>query len=171
MKSLHNLKHLYIIISFLVFSCCHGFAQEGATSDHFDHNHEHSHEISLAVGIVPLPAENQTTVGFHLHYIRGIGESKRFGMGLALETILDEHKHYTASVVAQYRIYKGLSLAYAPGALFLAGKGIKSVQLANHIEVTYEFELGNFHIGPVAEIGIEKSGTHYMGGVHFGVDI
>ena len=43
-------------------------------------------------------------------------------------------------------------------------------QFAQHIEMAYEFELKEFHIGPIVELGIEKTGIHYMGGIHFGID-
>jgi len=43
-------------------------------------------------------------------------------------------------------------------------------QLAHHIETAYEFELGEFHIGPMAELGVEVIGVHYMFGIHVGMD-
>jgi len=133
-------------------------------------HHEHFNEISVATGIVPLPAEDELTIGFHFHYVRGIGKDKRFGIGLGFETIVDEHKHYTFSVVAQYRIIAGWIIGYAPG-LMIREEGDETLyQLAHHIETAYEFELGNFHIGPMAEVGLELIGVHYMLGVHFGMD-
>ena len=115
-------------------------------------------------------AEDKLTIGFHLHYIRGIGKNNRFGVGVGLETILDEHKHYTLSVVLQYRVYKGLILSIAPGLLMRKENSANVFQFAQHIEMAYEFELKEFHIGPVVELGIEKTGIHYMGGIHFGID-
>ena len=72
-------------------------------------DHNHKNEVSLATGIVPLPAEDKVTAGFHFHYIRGVGESRKFGIGVGLETILDEHKHYTVSVVFHTEYIKALS--------------------------------------------------------------
>ena len=138
-------------------------------SDQESH-HEHSNEISIATGIVPLPAEDELTIGFHFHYVKGIGKSKRFGLGLGFETIVDEHKHYTFSVVAQYRILAGWILGYAPGIMIREEGGNTLYQVAHHIETAYEFEIGDFHIGPMAEIGIEGIGVHYMAGIHFGID-
>ncbi|MCH7534749.1 MAG: hypothetical protein IH948_03225 [Bacteroidetes bacterium] len=80
-------------------------AQNNEKIEDEDHHH-HKNEISIAAGVVPLPKENKITGGIHLHYIRGIGDSNMFGLGVALETIVDEHKHYTLSIVFQYRLYK-----------------------------------------------------------------
>ena len=135
-----------------------------------DDHHHHGNEISIATGIVPLLAEDEISVGFHLHYIRGIGEKKRLGIGLGLEAIIDEHRHYTISAVIQYRVYKGLILSTAPGLLVLINPGGNLYQFAEHFEITYEMEVGNFHIGPVLELGVEKAGLHFMAGVHFGID-
>ena len=157
----NNMKIL-ITTSLLGF-CLIGYSQN-------DSAHVHKNEISIAVGIVPIPAENELTAGLHLHYIRGIGKKNRFGLGVGLESIIDEHKHFTLSAVLQYRIYRGLALSYAPGILMRLQDDEYIYQMAHHIEITYEFELDKFHIGPVAEVGIEQVGVHYMLGVHIGVD-
>lgn len=154
-----------LVVLFSLFN----FPTFGQTEEH-DHDHEHRNEISVATGVVPLPAENETTVGFHFHYIRGLGESNRFGMGLGYETIVDEHKHNTFSIVIQYRIVAGLSVAYAPGIMIREEGDETLYQLAHHFEAAYEFEIGSFHIGPMVEVGIEEIGEHYMVGVHFGID-
>jgi len=149
-----SLAILIFITGTLVFTSLR--AQDKGGDDH----HRHKNEISIAAGIVPLVAEDKLTAGFHLHYIRGIGKDNR----------LDEHKHYTLSGVFQYRIYKGFILDLAPGLLLRKENSENIFQFAQHIEIAYEFELGEFHIGPVAELGIELTGVHYMGGIHFGID-
>lgn len=133
-------------------------------------SHVHNNELSIAAGIVPLVAEDEVTAGLHMHYIKGVGKENKFGIGIGLETIFDEHKHYTSSIVFQYRLYKGLAISYAPGLLIRKELATYQYQFASHIEAAYEFEIGEFHIGPVAELGVEKNGIHYMGGVHFGVN-
>lgn len=133
--------------------------------------HRHRNEISIAGGGVPLVTEDEVTAGLHIHYIKGIGNSRRLGLGLALETIFDKHRHYTSSVVFQYRMARGLAISYSPGFLIRKEEADYQHQFASHIEAAYEVELGEFHIGPVAELGVEKNGIHYMGGVHFGIDI
>jgi len=171
---LHIIQKLFATLCLVAFLSANAFAQEDHDHDHEGHQHgrlhAHENEISIATGVVPLPAEDELTVGFHLHYIKGLGKTNRFGMGIGFESILDEHKHYTASVVFQYRIYKGWSVSYAPGVLLLIDEHGNETQFAQHIETTYEFELGKFHIGPVGEVGIEQYGVHYMLGVHFGTE-
>ena len=160
-----------VFFTMLTFTAVTLMPMEGNAQDKEEENdHHHKNEISVAAGIVPIVAEDELTAGFHLHYIRGIGKNNRFGLGTSLETIIDEHKHYTLSIVFQYRIYKGLILAYAPGLLMRKENSENVFQFAQHFETAYEFELGKFHIGPVAEIGIELTGVHYMGGIHFGID-
>ena len=146
------------ILLLLIASPLFCFSQHNHDDENHSHeDHSHKNEISIAAGS-------------HLHYIKGIGESNNFGIGVGLETILDEHKHYTLSAVFQYRIYKGIIKAVAHG-LLLRKEGAENVfEFAQHIEAGYEFEIGEIHIGPVVELGIEKNGMHYMGGIHFGID-
>ena len=159
------------ILTILIFFTITLFSITGYSQnkEHEGHNHHHKNEISIAAGIVPIPAEDEIAAGIHLHYIKGIGESNKFGIGVGLETILDDHKHYTLSAVFQYRIYKGIIIAVAPG-LLLRKEEENVFEFAQHIEAGYEFEIGKIHIGPVVELGIEKNGMHYMGGTHFGND-
>lgn len=140
-----------------------------AQDDHEDDHHHHKNEVSIAVGVLPLPEENKVTAGLHLHYIRGIGVSNRFGIGAAFETIFDEHKHYVISAAFEYRIYKGLIAGYGPGLLIIKENDKNKLLFAQHFELAWEFEIGKFHIGPLVEVGIGDE-VHYMIGVHFGLD-
>lgn len=160
----------FIILLFVSFQ---GITQHEHNKESHQHEEDHIHqknEISIAVGIVPLPDEDEVTAGLHLHYVRGIGASNRFGIGIGFETILDIHKHYTISVVFQYRIYKGLIFGYGPGLLIKKENSETELHFAQHFELAYEFDLGKFHIGPMAEMGLEGNTVHYMLGVHFGMD-
>ena len=58
-----------------------------------EHNHDHKNEIGMAIGIVPGHEGEESNLGLHLHYVKGLGEHNHFGIGLSLETILDEHQH------------------------------------------------------------------------------
>ena len=93
------------ILLLLIASPLFCFSQHNHDDENHSHeDHSHKNEISIVAGI-------------HLHYIKGIGESNNFGIGVGLETILDEHKHYTLSAVFKNRIYKGIVIAVAPGLL------------------------------------------------------
>lgn len=163
-------SNCYVFFLGFCFLTLTSFSQHDHDHQEHETTHQHNNEISAAIGIVPLPSEDKVSGGIHLHYIRGLGKKRKFGIGVGLEYIIDEHKHYTVSSVFQYRIYKGWSLAYAPGMLILKEENKYDLFLAHHIETAYEFELDWFHIGPVFEVGIEPLGVHYMGGVHLGVD-
>ena len=103
MSSMILTKAIVIILTTTVLSY-NVQAQEEETT------HSHKNEISVAAGIVPIISENKLTAGFHLHYVRGMGNTKKFGLGVSLETIIDEHKHYTLSIVFQYRFFEKLSI-------------------------------------------------------------
>ncbi len=162
-----NLLFSFLTLSAFLLIANQGYSQH---NDEEDHHHHDKNEISVALGIVPLASENKIAAGLHLHYIRGIAFHNKLGVGAGLETILDEHKHYMVSVVFQYRIYKGWTVAYGPGILIIKETDELEYQFAQHIETAYEFDTGAFHIGPMVEIGLAKDDFHYMIGVHFGID-
>lgn len=137
-----------------------------------EHNHKHSHEneFGVAIGIVPGHGDEDANIGLHLHYIKGIGEHNDFGIGISLETILDEHKHNSVSLIGTYHFSSGFTLAYAPGILFAEHEGETENEFTQHFECYYEFELDKFHIGPQIDVGFEDGETHYMLGLHFGID-
>ena len=135
------------------------------------HNHSHENEIGLAVGIVPGHEGEDDNLGLHLHYVKGIGKNNDFGIGISLETIFDEHKHNSVSIIGTYHFKRGFTIAYAPGILFSEHDGETDKEFTQHFEFYYEFEFEHFHIGPQIDIGFEDGGTHYMIGLHLGIDI
>jgi len=134
------------------------------------HNHNHNNEFGIAVGIVPGHDGEDDNLGLHLHYIKGIGEHNYFGIGVSLETIFDEHKHNSLSLIGTYHFDNGFTIAYAPGILFSEHDDETENKFTQHVEFYYEFELDKFHIGPQIDIGFEDGDTHYMLGLHFGID-
>ena len=134
------------------------------------HNHSHNNEIAVAIGIVPGHEGEDSSLGLHLHYIKGVGEHNDFGIGLSLETIIDEHKHNAISLIGTYHLKNGFTIAYAPGILFKEHDGDAEIKFTNHFECYYEFELDKFHIGPQIDVGFEESEIHYMFGLHLGID-
>jgi hypothetical protein len=152
-----------VLITFNMMSI-NVFAQE-----HDEAHHHPENEVGIAVGAVPLVDEDKIAAGLHFHYIRGIAFEHKLGIGAGFEAILDEHKHYVVSVVFQYRIYKGWTVAYAPGIMMKKEEGNLEYHFAQHFETAYEFELGEFHLGPMVEVGVSEEGVHYMLGAHFGI--
>ena len=135
-----------------------------------EHSHEHNNEFGVALGIVPGHEGEENNLGIHLHYVKGLGGHNHFGIGLSLETILDEHEHNSMSLLGLYHFDNGFTLAYAPGILFSEHNGHSETQFTQHFEFYYEFELEKFHIGPQFDIGFEDDDIHYMIGIHLGVD-
>ena len=43
-------------------------------------------------------------------------------------------------------------------------------QFAQHFEFAYEIPLGELHVGPQIDIGLEEEGIHYMFGFHMGIN-
>ena len=155
------MKQVVLFLSILTFVFCE--------SNHV-HNHDHNNEFGIAIGLVPGHENEENSIGLHLHYIKGIGEHNDFGIGISLETIFDEHKHNSISIIATYHLANGFTIAYAPGILFIEHEDGDEVEFTQHFEFYYEFELEKFHIGPQIDIGFEGNEVHYMLGVHFGID-
>ena len=135
-----------------------------------NHNHDHKNEIGMAIGIVPGHEGEESNLGLHLHYVKGLGEHNHFGIGLSLETILDEHQHNSMSLLGLYHFDNGFTISYAPGILFSEHDGNSEPHFTQHFEFYYEFELEQFHIGPQFDFGIEDGELHYMFGIHLGLD-
>ena len=135
-----------------------------------NHNHSHNNEFGIAIGIVPGHEDEDDNLGLHLHYVKGIGKHNDFGIGISIETIFDDHKHNSVSILGTYHFENGFTIAYAPGILFAEHDGETEEELTQHFELYYEFELEHFHIGPQIDIGYEDGEIHYMLGVHLGID-
>lgn len=127
----------------------------------------HKNEIGIANAPVYFINEKELTYGFHFHYVRNIGKSP-FGIGVGYERIFDEHQHQTIGVVGSYRFY-GWVFNVAPGVTFEKEEDVDTELLfAIHLEATYEWDFGNFHVGPVAEVAYDPEDVHMALGIHVG---
>ena len=154
------MRKLSVLLLFPLFI----FSQD---HDNHDVNHGHDNEFSIAFGFIP---NENFSLGFHAHYIRGLAFENKLGLGVSLETILDEHAHHSISLITIYRFSHSLTIAYAPGILRVSEESKVSYEFTQHFELAYEIPIGEFHIGPQVDLGIEDEGIHYMLGVHFGID-
>ena len=159
------LKKRILILSLTGLSILLGQEQH----DHHD-EHGHHNELSIALGVTPGHDNENSKMGVHVHYIKGVGNHSPYGLGISLETIFDKHKHNSVGLVGLYRFESGFTIAYVPGLLFVEHENDNEMQFAQHIELCYEFELKQFHLGPQLDIGIEQDGFHYSFGIHLGVD-
>ena len=165
-----NCKLFLLIIVCCALAMTNANAQEVHNHEH-EHEHAHGDELGIAIGLVPLPHEGEIKAGFHVHYIKSVGYDGFYGLGPSFEAIIDEHRHYTISLSNQFRFYKGLSFVFAPGLLFLKEDSDWEYLFAQHFEIGYEFELGGFHIGPIADLSVSPAGMHYMAGLHFAIEL
>ena len=139
-------------------------AQNNDTIEH--HHLHHKNEIGIANALVYLVSEKEFAYGFHVHYVRNIKETK-FGIGLGYERIFDEHKHNTIGIVGSYRPINGFGINLSPGIKFKDNLD-SSIDFALHIEASYEFEINDFHIGPVVEYAYSPDDYHISLGLHIG---
>ena len=125
----------------------------------------HENEIGIANSPVYLLKEKEFAYGLHAHYIRGLKETK-IGIGIGYERIFDEHNHNTICVILSYTPLEHLGLNLSPGITF-DDYNAKS-NFGIHLETLYEFEIGIFHVGPVAEFAYTVEDYHVSLGIHFG---
>ncbi len=130
-----------------------------------NHDH-HKNEIGIANAPVYFVKEREFSYGLHMHYMHNIPSTK-FGIGIGFERIFDQHKHNTVGIVGSYRPIDPLCLIISPGITFEDNDGSEA-NFALHIESTYEFEINNFHIGPVLEFAYDSEDYHISLGLHLG---
>ena len=128
--------------------------------------HNHKYEIGIANGLVYFLNEKEFSYGLHIHVVRLIGKSN-FAMGVGYERIFDEHGHNTVSAVVSYLPVERLALIVAPGIAF-TNSNTRLIEFSTHLEMTYEFEIRNFHVGPLIEWAIEPDEMHFTIGLHVG---
>jgi len=130
-----------------------------------DHNHVHpNNEIGLGNYLSYLAGEKQVAYGLHIHYLRYFMESS-FGAGIGYEQIFDEHGHRSLTLIGTYKSDFPLILSLAPGILF-GNPEIPSVRFVVHTEAIYEFEIGQFHLGPALEFATTFEEYHIGMGIH-----
>ena len=161
-----------IFIFLLIFTCCFSTGTTGQVQpgpDHDDHHesHEHHrHEIGVANDAIYFIQEKIFSYGFHLHYSYTIPKTK-FGIGAGYERIFDEHQHNSIGINAIYQPIEGLHLNLSPGFAF-EGSEEFDPRFALHFEISYEFLIGDFHIGPTAAYGFDTEDSHLGLGIHIG---
>jgi hypothetical protein len=156
-----------IITIAIIFISVYAHAQDHSSSTNHNHQLDHSNnEIGIANSIVYFVNAKETAYGLHLHYIHYFHQTK-FGAGLGYERVFDEHKHNTFGVIGTYSPVNSLTLSFSPGITF-EDEHSDELKFACHFEVTYEFEIGDFHIGPVAGIASDPEDYHLGIGIHLG---
>lgn len=139
----------------------HNHDQHKEVSHHHDH---HKYELGIANSAVYFPKEKEFAYGLHLHLVRNI-ENTKLGFGLAYERIFDEHKHNTIGLVGSYNISEPLVISLTPGVTFEDNEP-SDLKFAFHAEASYNFNLGEFHLGPLVEIAFDPEEYHISAGIH-----
>jgi hypothetical protein len=159
-----NNKIALAIFTFFLLVSVNGKAQEIHDHEH-EHNHDdHKTELGIANSLVYFTGEQELSYGLHVHLVRNIGHSK-FSAGLGYERIFDEHKHNTVGIVGMYSPIERLYIALSPGIAF-EGTHTAEKNFAIHFETTYEFQVGNIHMGPLLELAHDSEDYHISLGVH-----
>lgn len=165
------MKHLLFTgLCWLLFS---GLALAQDHEVHENHQHTDNHKFHIGIGgaATYLKSESGIAPGVHVHFIRQFGHQNRWGLGLGYEGILDEHRHNGINLLVNYHLLKHLSVNVGPGIVFAEHDGETERKLAFHTEAVYEFNVGKFHIGPMAGFGIDSEETHFSIGVHVGLGL
>jgi hypothetical protein len=160
-----------LAITFIVLISFYHIALALPGEEKQSNHHEHHHgnwEIGLVGGASYLLSENETAFGMHIHILRKISNS-RFSLGLGVESIFDEHKHLSASLIGKFDIWKGLSILAGPGILFVDDHNGWEKSFSTHLELLYEFKVSHFHIGPTIGYSYSKIDQHLALGIHFGI--
>jgi len=166
------MKILYtsIILFFILSNVLYAQSEDQHLDEQDKHTHEHNSnhhkfEIGLANSLVYFTKAKEYAHSIHLHLIYNIPESK-FGIGLGVERINSEHKHLAIGLLGNYRATKELSFTLSPALLIEDHEGRSETNFTLHFETGYEFEIKNFHLGPVIGIAYEPEDYHVSLGVH-----
>lgn len=158
------MKIKYLLLSILLVYGQTILAQDNVQDE--SHHEHHLNEIGLVTSPVYFVNEKEVSFSYHFHYVRNIHESK-FGYGIGYERITGEHKHNTIGLVGSYRPIEDLSVNLSPGITFESHGG-ETASFALHFELTYEFELHDFHVGPAFEVAYDPEDIHLSLGLHIG---
>jgi len=154
-----NLRLLFFILAFSANSTLNAQEHKGEMHQH-DH---HKNEIAAGYSSIYLLDEKEFASGVHVHYTRNISHSG-FGLGLGFERIFN-HNHTNLGLLFSYRVKENLAIGLSPG---INWEEDKVYRFAMHLEAAYEFEIGDFHIGPVADYAIDSEHHHISFGIHLG---
>lgn len=157
-----------LLFCFMFTTFYHAVAQDDHEHDH-EHEHHHAHEIGVSASPVYFMKAGELSLATHIHYTYYFPETK-FGLGLGYERIFDEHKHNFVGAEFSYRLIHPLSFSLSPGVTF-EGEHPDEKAFALHFETVYEFEIGNFHLGPVFEMAWHSEDYHISLGVHLGLGL
>ena len=143
--------------------------------EHDGHNHGDSlYEFGISLGAANLVNESEYAASAHVHILRKLGEQgvmSHLAVGAGFEYIFAEHKHYSLVTTLSVNPVAALIFDISPGILFTEYESEEENQFVTHFELTYEFDLKGFGMGPVVGYGIAQEDNHFMFGIHSGIGL
>lgn len=152
-----------IILSLVTYS------QEHDRRPEIEHQHPEV-EFGVSNGVVYNFTEKEAAYGIHLHVIKTINKSDKFGLGFGYEAIFDDHRHNAVSFIIAYRPIDQFSLNLSPGISWLSTEN-DSAKPSLHLEALYEWEVGIFHIGPLVGVASNFEDFHGSVGLHLAISL
>lgn len=123
--------------------------------------------IAMTTSPLYLIREGDLAIGMRFHYIRQIKPGSKYGIGLGLERIFDEHGHNAINALGSYQATENW--------IFLAAVGIGSedenlteTNFTTHFETIYQLYLKAFRIGPAFEFSWDPEDIHFGLGLRLG---
>ena len=158
----------FFITILLIINTIFVFAQDHSHEHDYDHEHKHAkNEFGFSNNLVFNSHENEFAYGVHLHFVKTMGKSDKFGLGLGYERIFDEHGHNSTNLLIMYRPIHHLSINFAPGVIWTDEDA--HIKPSLHLETIYEWELGHFHVGPLLGVAINPEHFHASIGLHIAI--
>ncbi|MCW0484772.1 hypothetical protein [Gaoshiqia sediminis] len=143
------------------------FGQLVYAQDHPENHDHHRNHVGFGLGATSIFAENNLAPGLHVHYSYRLSDHSPFSLGVGYEAILDKHTHSTVTGLLGYELGRIL-ISAGPGVTFGKEDGETHRSLSGHLELAYEFSVGDFHLGPMAGFGFDREESHASVGVHVG---
>ncbi len=129
---------------------------------------EHARHAGFLIGSVYNVHEGKWMLGLGAEYEVVLPYWNRLvGIGVGVEMVLDEHKHYVISLLLPIHPFDKLTFFASPGVMFIE-KEEPGTRFAVHIGAEYEFDLGKYFLAPEFEAAFAGDDIHLMLGIHIG---
>ncbi len=135
------------------------------------HEEGHKYHIGIGASATKLSDETGLKPGVHLHLLRTISASGRWGVGVGYEGVKVESWHNGFNLLLNYRPVEFLSFNLGPGIVSEKTGDGREFKPAIHAESVIEFDVWKIHLGPMAGIGLDKEHKHISFGIHMGFGI
>jgi hypothetical protein len=133
--------------------------------DSLEQHHHHGNEIAISTLPVYFVKEKMVAFGLHSHYTRRIADSD-YGLGVCAERTFGSHGHYTAGIMGTWMPGERLNLSISPSLSF--ENFHSKADFGMHFDVSYEYDIGRFHVGPDFEAAYDPEDVHLSLGLHVG---